>query len=342
LRPGARRWNEFFQFTGQDDFGFARYPFPGKAHTDYWDDEGVFGHFIQTVIKPEGIPGQPPPPRPKTIFKAPGNNWCSYILSPLVPYVLAFALCFLGVYLLYKGVAEFIGSHTTPLAVLRNVTGLTTLLASLTVAARIPRLTLLWRWWFVGWFVLLCCAFLYLFLVAPEARGELGSWVGLLGFHEKERAMSVTGASAVGLMAAPFGHGSWLVASALAFGKAQVTQATLGVLLLAAVLALLVPPFSSRSAYWGGTKLLIIAGGIVIALLVWHLIAAHSNHDGHLWPMLLASAAFLYLWWLSALLFDLAFVWHRYIRHSVIEDRLRQLVPSPEQKAGDEARPPNA
>jgi hypothetical protein len=42
------------------------------------------------------------------------------------------------------------------------------------------------------------------------------------------------------------------------------------------------------------------------------------------WPVLLSGAAFLYLWWLAALIFDLAFVWHRYVRRSVANDLLRQ------------------
>jgi hypothetical protein len=32
----------------------------------------------------------------------------------------------------------------------------------------------------------------------------------------------------------------------------------------------------------------------------------------------------LYLWWLGILLFDLAFVWHRYVRNAVAVDALRQ------------------
>ena len=38
----------------------------------------------------------------------------------------------------------------------------------------------------------------------------------------------------------------------------------------------------------------------------------------------MAGLAFLYLWWLGILLFDLTFVWHRYIRCSVAIDTLRQ------------------
>ncbi len=35
------------------------------------------------------------------------------------------------------------------------------------------------------------------------------------------------------------------------------------------------------------------------------------------------AAAFLYLWWLSMILFDLSFVWHRYIRRTVTLDAMR-------------------
>lgn len=42
------------------------------------------------------------------------------------------------------------------------------------------------------------------------------------------------------------------------------------------------------------------------------------------WPVVIGSLAFLYLWWLSMLLFDLTFIWHRYIRHSTTNDRLRE------------------
>ena len=40
-------------------------------------------------------------------------------------------------------------------------------------------------------------------------------------------------------------------------------------------------------------------------------------------PVLLSGAAFLYLWWLAALIFDLSFVWHRYVRHSVLNKAIR-------------------
>jgi hypothetical protein len=42
------------------------------------------------------------------------------------------------------------------------------------------------------------------------------------------------------------------------------------------------------------------------------------------WPVVMAGLAFLYLWWLATLIFDLAFVWQRYVRGSVAHDRLEQ------------------
>ena len=49
----ANEWNQVFRFPADQghDNGFTRYPFPGKAHVDYWADEEVFGHFISTVVK---------------------------------------------------------------------------------------------------------------------------------------------------------------------------------------------------------------------------------------------------------------------------------------------------
>lgn len=40
------------------------------------------------------------------------------------------------------------------------------------------------------------------------------------------------------------------------------------------------------------------------------------------WPVILAGLAFLYLWWLAALIFDLGFVWQRYVRRAVANERL--------------------
>ena len=66
-----------------------------------------------------------------------------------------------------------------------------------------------------------------------------------------------------------------------------------------------------------------------MVLLVWfRLVRLRRLYDGTsqapVWPVVLAGLAFLYLWWLGILLFDLTFIWHRYIRRSVAVETLLQ------------------
>ena len=50
--------------------------------------------------------------------------------------------------------------------------------------------------------------------------------------------------------------------------------------------------------------------------------------QGPIWPVLLAGAAFLYVWWLAIVLFDLTFVWHVYIRWSVAQKYIEKRLPT--------------
>lgn len=65
------------------------------------------------------------------------------------------------------------------------------------------------------------------------------------------------------------------------------------------------------------------AGLIILAL--WNHVAA-TTERGPLWRVFGAIAVFLYLWWLAALLFDLLFVWHRYIQQDTAMNFLRANV----------------
>jgi hypothetical protein len=47
---------------------------------------------------------------------------------------------------------------------------------------------------------------------------------------------------------------------------------------------------------------------------------------GPIWPVFLAGAAFLYLWWLAIVTFDLTFVWHLYIRFSAAQRYLAHAI----------------
>lgn len=55
-------------------------------------------------------------------------------------------------------------------------------------------------------------------------------------------------------------------------------------------------------------------------------LAETFSDEGPVWPVVLAFPAFLYLWWLSALFFDLTFFWHRYIRHAAGVKTLNEVI----------------
>lgn len=56
---------------------------------------------------------------------------------------------------------------------------------------------------------------------------------------------------------------------------------------------------------------------------LWRLAPVITAHPP-LWTVWAATLAALYLWWLSALLFDLSFVWHRYVRRAGVDKNLRR------------------
>jgi hypothetical protein len=51
-----------------------------------------------------------------------------------------------------------------------------------------------------------------------------------------------------------------------------------------------------------------------------------SLQQGPVWPVLLAGAAFLYLWWLAIITFDMTFVWHLYIRGARAETLIQHCL----------------
>lgn len=86
--------------------------------------------------------------------------------------------------------------------------------------------------------------------------------------------------------------------------------------------------FAWLRPYLVGARPLIYFGAVQVTLIVGYRIFwpdAADRHEHPLWPLFLAGAAFLYLWWLAVLLFDLIFVWHRYVRNSVAQDYLTSL-----------------
>lgn len=253
----AGLWKGVFNFTADNDHGFTRYVFPGKAHVDYWEDEAVFGHFIQTVVyKDEGTK---PKPEGKSFEKPPATKRWAQVVSWVAPYLGAAALLACAVLVLYKAVFAYTGKpYPNFWSVFADVSGFTFLLAGVTVAARIPRLTRMKRWHGLGFGVFLLGAAGYYLCF----QDRLGENLGLLG----------------------------------------------------GALAVVIGSFLARRLFpeWGMATLL-VPGAIAVAyILLKEIVGA----KGELLPIFLGGAFFLYAWWLVALLFDLVFVWHRYIRFS--------------------------
>jgi hypothetical protein len=226
-------------------------------------------------------------PDPKRPAMPPANRPGFGAVSTAIPYLLSMALHVAGVFLLYKGVTAFFGGGQRAGDMMLSVVLLALLLAGVTVAARLPHLvkTSGARWHLAA---------LAVFAVAaiPTVKWlprEIGDFLG---------------AKLPGLFA---GSGS-----------------NAGVYSLVAIATLIaVSGWLSRSHPRAARRGLIGCGAAlvlgIVAIRIW---AAQSDQSQ--WPVFLAGAVFLYLWWLGMLLFDLAFVWHRYVRNAVGVETLNE------------------
>jgi len=283
----AGPWAGVFHFPDENDHGFARYPLPGKAHNDYWQDEAVFGHFIHEVVQPARLESEAKAePEPlKTAAqryeKPPRSKPLARIVSWVVPYLGASALLFCAVFILYKAVYEFIGEGPSILLVFNRVGRITCLLAGLTVVARIPRLTRVKFWRLIGGLVFLIsiAGFRALYCAGPESED--------------------------------FGRCASTLPPVSDWGMVKFALLLLGAVYL---VSQLFPKWSMRA--------LLLPGAATVAYIVYHYV---RKAPGNLWPVFVAGAAFLYLWWLVALIFDLTFVWHRYIRSNATPDLLMKI-----------------
>ena len=279
-----------FEFeTGRHDFGFSRYWLPGKAHNDYWQDAEVFGHFIDDVVMRPARAARPAEP--------PRNRPLVGIVSTAVPYLVAAALHFAAVLVLYKAVTAFMQPKGEVLgldfsATLVEVVLLGLLLAAITLAARLPRLV---KPNGLRWHLLAAVAFIVAALPAALwLPAELAEFLGQR-FVGLARTVGVPESSRI------------------------VVHALIVVAALVSVACWWVPRRQARV----GRRVLVGSGAVaVLAMVIGRLSEADTGAPA--WPVVLAGAAFLYLWWLGILLFDLAFVWHRYIRQSVAVRTLAQ------------------
>jgi hypothetical protein len=97
------------------------------------------------------------------------------------------------------------------------------------------------------------------------------------------------------------------------FFHVRASLGTIGIALTMGGVALLIG--KKRPAF--AMKTLLLLGACATLVIVASMLRLpHTGGSRSLWPVAFGGMAFLYLWWLATLLFDLVFVWHFYIRHS--------------------------
>jgi hypothetical protein len=170
-----------------------------------------------------------------------------------------------------------------------NVVAIASLLAGMTVLARVPRLAKGVVGFAVTALVFGLSVLSYDWLIDPKAKGHLS-----LFFMERF---------------------TWAGDTAIVW--------VLGAVGVVAGITSYIRP------RWG-LKPIIILLGLVTCVVVSGIIAGPGSLLGNerkppIWPAFLGGAAFLYLWWIAALIFDLVFVWHRYIRSSRAVEILRSF-----------------
>ncbi len=93
-----------------------------------------------------------------------------------------------------------------------------------------------------------------------------------------------------------------------------------------------------RKPGWG-RKWILAVGVVLVGIVVFSnwsdaVELAKSNGTNEatakatpVWPAVLGSLGFMYLWWLGILLFDLTFIWNKYIRQAAAIKALRRWAP---------------
>ncbi|WP_426114418.1 hypothetical protein [Pseudomonas sp. DSP3-2-2] len=305
-----------FEFDAQHDYGFARYWLPGKAHVDYWQDPDVFRHFIDDVVfadpSPQvadtsaaasdtpgtssAPPAKSPPPKTRQIVS---------LVSVAIPYALSFLLHVAAVYFMLKAVMTFLYLDSwSALEIATGVITLSILLASITVAGRIPRLVKRTqkRWWILAIGAFAVGALAVIYMLDDRTADFLTSGVAGATTIESLYGVSLEKAWLIGL-GALVAASCWLVPRNPRWGRRFMVSSGMLVVGIAIAVGYINAPAVFEASGAGG-----IPGKEVKRLL---------------WPLVLAALAFIYLWWLAILTFDLAFIWHRYIRNSVAIDAVR-------------------
>ena len=341
--PSPVTWKQVFDFTQENDIGFTRYPFPGKAHVDYWRDREVFTHFIESVVESGAVHDSKDPLDVQTSGttrerKIP-SKVKSWATSWILPYVGILALFFAAGFILTKSVlvATLPAGMVTNGLVAKYGVAMMLLLTGVTVAARVPRLTRSLSWRTVAWVIAIGCGVLFMLLV-PRTEGRQDSTL-IAGFPVGTTrlivaSLIVLSASVLGVVRPDWGARPMIIMGAVALvgliGYVNLQQTEdLSVTRVEESQRLqgsVAPRTSEPSQPPGST-------GESRSDNQQQVGEVPSEDTAAVWPIAVAGMVFLYMWWLGTLMFDLVVVWHLYIRSSLINERLRKMTGAVEQKS---------
>jgi hypothetical protein len=339
---------EFSKHLRLTSHAFSRYPFPGKAHVDYWADKKIFDHFFGKVVGP--LPWKEAPniqtepaadasaatdkvsnmkkltQAAKKAARRAANTAGGYskaalnyatgttgdvpsramvpIIAFVLPYFLVAALLFTGVYLLEQAVSNAFGDafakQFSVLRITRDVFGIGALMFGVTVASRIPRVSSVTRWKTVGWGLFVLSVLLFVLATSGETQSVMG-----------KPLLTLLGLDGAGCI---IGSLPWKIGCR----EHGIGYAGIAVAGLAGAIAIL-SSMSARKFPRRGHYVLPAFGlmtAFTVVAIIWGDAAKKTEAEISLGGVVLALFAFFYLWWLSALLFDLVFIWQRYTRHS--------------------------
>jgi hypothetical protein len=231
-------------------------------------------------------------PKPGRSAVPPTSSAVRDKVSLAIPYVATYALHYLAAFILFKAVTAGFDDAPSPCLFERltlHIVLLGGLLMSITFAARLPRLV--------------------------KVAGIRWHLAALAGFT----------IAAVPCAAYLPGDIAWYLSRpAVALIPAlDPTSDTIGrtvLVVLAGVIAMSgwVLPRKPRL----GRYVLMAFGTLILAAIIAMQIIEGLTKAS--WPVVVGGAMFLYLWWLGILVFDLTFIWHRYIRRSVAVETLLQ------------------
>jgi hypothetical protein len=318
---------------------FSRYPLPGKAHVDYWNDSEVFGHFFDNVVgleRPQSEKPRPAVTRSVNFLTRANGEVRGKLWMPtftfVFPYALVATLLFLAVYVLDQSLAAALHQEFSLTSVVRDVVGVGALMFGITAAARLPRVSDSAAWSATGWATLAASMIVFALTTTPYVQQQMGTgFVQAAGLDPAACLAAGSGVSVgcsgggIGLPTVGVAVAALLVAvlsylsTAIFPRRGHYMLPALGVAAAVLIVGVIVETEFARTAALAAAKNVGDSVSVVQA-------GAAVTRSPSLWPLMLGSVAFFYLWWLSAMLFDLAFIWRRYARDGAIQTHLAKVT----------------